>query len=116
MLKIKWPVLISILLLVASAANAGDSIAAKQKSAKAAKPKTAKPVAVKSATPGEIERISVDELIVMLAKNRPVTIIDVRNTDSYDTKIKGALQIPHEQVASRLKEIPRTREIVTYCA
>ncbi len=112
MLKIKWSVSVSVAVLLASATITG----AGQKSAKAGKPKTAKTVAAKSATPGEIERISVDELIVMMAKNRPVTIIDVRNTDSYETKIKGALQIPHDQIASHLKEIPRTREIVTYCA
>lgn len=112
MLRIKWPAIISVVVLLASATVTG----AGQKSAKARKPKPAKPVAAKSATPGEIERISVDELIVMMAKNKPVTIIDVRNTDSYDTKIKGALQIPHDQIASHLKEIPRTQEIVTYCA
>lgn len=60
--------------------------------------------------------MSVDELILMMAKKKPVTIIDVRNTDSYEEKILGALQIPEDQVESRLKEIPRNRPIVTYCA
>jgi hypothetical protein len=64
----------------------------------------------------EVERISVDELILMFSKKRPVTIIDVRNLDSYEEKIVGALQIPHDEVKSRLKEVPRDREIVTYCA
>ena len=63
-----------------------------------------------------IERISVDELILMLAKKKPVTIIDVRTLDSYDSKIKGALQIPVDETEARLKDIPRTAEIVTYCA
>jgi hypothetical protein len=64
----------------------------------------------------DIERITVDELILMLAKKKPVTIIDVRNLDSYQEKIVGALQIPHDDVKNRLKEVPRNREIVTYCA
>ncbi len=64
----------------------------------------------------KVERISVDELILMMAKKKPVTIIDSRVLDSYDTKIKGALQIPVTETEARLKEIPRDREIVTYCA
>lgn len=116
MLKIKWPVFISLFVLLVTAALTTGSISAGQRSAEARKPKAATPVAAKSETPGEIERISVDELIMMLAKNKPVTIIDVRKLDSYDTKIIGALEIPHDEIASRLKEVPRTREIVTYCA
>jgi hypothetical protein len=65
---------------------------------------------------GEVERVTVDELILMLSKKKPVTVIDVRNLDSYEQKIVGALQIPHDEIKSRLKEIPRNREIVTYCA
>jgi hypothetical protein len=64
----------------------------------------------------KVERISVDELILMVAKKKPVTIIDVRHLDSYEEKIVGALEIPWDQIESRLKEIPRNREIVTYCA
>lgn len=59
---------------------------------------------------------SVDELILMIAKKKPVTIIDVRHLDSYDEKIVGALQIPEDEVESRLKEVPRNRPVVTYCA
>lgn len=64
----------------------------------------------------KVERISVDELILMVARKKPVTIIDVRHHDTYDEKIKGALEIPFDQVEAHLKEIPRAREIVTYCA
>ena len=61
-----------------------------------------------------IERITLAELKALLARRAPVTIIDVRG-DS-DTKIKGALHIPLPEIEARLKEIPRDREIVTYCA
>ena len=66
----------------------------------------------------EVERITVDELKVMLAENKPVTIIDVRSPSTYDatdTKIKNAVRIPLDEIEARLKEIPRDREIVTYC-
>ena len=65
---------------------------------------------------GQVELASVDELILMQAKKKPVTVIDVRNLDSYDMKIKGAIQIPLDEIESRLKEIPRNAEIITYCA
>jgi len=60
--------------------------------------------------------MSVDELILMMAKKKPVTIIDVRHPDSYNEKITGALQIPYNEIESHLKDIPRNRPIVTYCA
>ena len=65
---------------------------------------------------GHVELASVDELILMQAKKKPVTVIDVRNLDTYDMKIKGALQIPLDDIESRLKEVPRNAEIITYCA
>lgn len=63
-----------------------------------------------------IARVSVDELILLLAKKKPVTIIDTRSLDSYDQKIKGALQIPADQIESRITEIPRGPEVIIYCA
>ena len=64
----------------------------------------------------KVERVSVDELILMLAQKKPVTIIDARLLDTYEEKIVGALEIPYDQVEAHLKEIPRNREIITYCA
>lgn len=64
----------------------------------------------------KVERVSVDELILMVAKKKPVTIIDVRHHDTYEEKITGALEIPFDQVEAHLKQIPRNREIITYCA
>ncbi len=64
----------------------------------------------------DLPRITVDELILMVAKKKPVVIIDVRVLDSYSEKILGAWQIPYDQIESHLKEIPRNRLVVTYCA
>ena len=66
--------------------------------------------------PAEAGRISVAELKEMLAANRPVTIIDVRALDSYEQRIKGALGIPLSELEARLADLPRDRDIVTYCA
>jgi hypothetical protein len=73
----------------------------------------------RGSAPAQVERISVDELILMLAKRRPVAIIDVRSRSSYessDRKIKGAIRIPLDELEKRIKEIPRAGQIVTYCA
>jgi rhodanese-related sulfurtransferase len=64
------------------------------------------------------ERITVDELKAKLAQKEPVLIIDVRGSD-YDasqTKIKGAMRIVPAELEARLKDLPRDKEIVTYCA
>lgn len=62
----------------------------------------------------DVGRITVDELKALLADGKPVTVIDVRN--DIDKKIKGAVNVPLDQTEARLAEIPRDREIVTYCA
>ncbi len=72
----------------------------------------------------EIERISAEELKAKIARNQPVTIIDVRSTNSYadsDNRIKGAIHVKLRRLKYRLgfpplKNVLRDREIVTYCA
>jgi predicted sulfurtransferase len=66
----------------------------------------------------EVKRITVKELKVLLDKNQPLTIIDVRMEYSYEestTKIKGAMRIEPDEFEAHLKEIPGDKEIVTYC-
>jgi 3-mercaptopyruvate sulfurtransferase SseA len=123
-----------LLLIVAMLALASVSDAQRtkskskaSKSAKATSPTPANPAdqpamqpqaTTEHKTEGEIERITVEELKEKLAKNAPVFIIDSRSQGSYDgseIKIKGALRIPADEIESRLKEIPRDREIVVYC-
>lgn len=60
------------------------------------------------------DRISLDDLKALLASGKPVLILDVRN--EVGSKIKGAVHIPLDQVEARVGEIPRDREVVTYCA
>lgn len=68
--------------------------------------------------------ISVEELKAKFTKNEPVTIIDVRASEGYansTSRIKGAIHVKLRRLKSRLgvppfKDIPRDREVVTYCA
>ena len=71
-----------------------------------------------------VEMISADELKTKVTSNQPVMIIDVRSSEGYaasSTTIKGAIHFKVRKLKSRLiypplKDLPRDREIVTYCA
>ncbi len=72
----------------------------------------------------EIAFIAPEELKAKLAKNEPLTIIDVRSTNDYigsDGKIKGAIYVKSRRLHARLgllplKDVPRDQQVVTYCA
>lgn len=62
--------------------------------------------------------ISADEFR-RLATNTPpdVLILDVRNRDEASAgMIKGALLIPDEELAARMKELPKDKRIVAHCS
>ena len=79
--------------------------------------------AVAQETP-QVATISVDELKAKLNNNQPVTIIDVRSSEGFansTTTIKGSIHFKVRRLKSRLafpplKDLPRDREIVTYCS
>lgn len=60
------------------------------------------------------DRITLEEFKAMLADKKAVLILDVRIGAT--TKIKGASYVPLDQLETRLQELPRDREIVTYCS
>jgi len=60
------------------------------------------------------DRVTVEELKRLLRDGRPVLVLDVRA--HAERVIKGARHIPLDQVESRAGELPRGREIITYCA
>ena len=74
--------------------------------------------------PSSTEFITVEELKSRIARNQPLTIIDVRATNEVidsGTMIKGAFHVKLRKLKSRLalpplKDFAREREIVTYCA
>jgi hypothetical protein len=59
------------------------------------------------------DRVTVEELKALVAEKKAI-ILDVRL--QADTKIKGAVHIPLGEVEARAEELPRDKEIVTYCA
>jgi predicted sulfurtransferase len=62
------------------------------------------------------KRIGRDEAI-KLVKAKKAVFVDVRSKESYDAEhIKGAVSIPLSDIVKRVKELPRGREIITYCA
>lgn len=72
----------------------------------------------------ETEFITAEELKAKLTRNEAVAIIDVRATSGLlngDNKIKGAVYVKLRRLKYRLgfpplSDVPRNREVVTYCA
>ena len=68
--------------------------------------------------------VTAEELKAKLARNEPVTVIDVRASSEFaesENKIKGAIHVKVRKLQSRLalpplKNVPRDSEVVTYCA
>ncbi len=59
------------------------------------------------------DRISLEEFTRLRAAGK-IFVLDVRY--GIDRKIKGATHIPLGDLESRLADLPRDREIVTYCS
>jgi rhodanese-related sulfurtransferase len=74
--------------------------------------------------PADVQFVTAEELKSKISKNEAIAIIDVRATSGLleaDNKIKGAVYVKLRRLKSRLglpplKDVPRDREVVTYCA
>jgi rhodanese-related sulfurtransferase len=81
-------------------------------------------VATQAQDAPSIQMISAEELKTKVTANQPVMIIDVRSSEGYarsNTTVKGAIHFKVRKLQSRLalapfKDLPKDREIVTYCA
>jgi len=81
-------------------------------------------IAAQAQTAPAVEMISADDLKAKVEGNHPVTIIDVRSSEGYAASaktVKGAIHFKLRKLKSRLiypplKDLPKDREIVTYCA
>jgi rhodanese-related sulfurtransferase len=63
-----------------------------------------------------LEPISAEELVARLKGGEPPVVVDVRPAAEYvAAHISGAVSIPLPELARRLRELPRDREIVAYC-
>lgn len=74
--------------------------------------------------PPEVSFITAEELKTKMDANQPLTLIDVRSSEGYaasSTTMKGALHFKLRKLKTRLayaplKNVPKDREVVTYCA
>lgn len=81
-------------------------------------------VSSQSVTSQSTELISVEELKTMLSNNETVLILDVRGSESYansTNRVRGAVHVQVRKLKFRLgfsplKDAPRDRHVVTYCA
>lgn len=47
---------------------------------------------------------------------RQTVLLDVRSREGYDEgHLPGAVHMPFEELPSRLKELPKSKDIITYC-
>ncbi len=71
-----------------------------------------------------VNTITAEELKTKMAKNEQVTVIDVRSSEGFansTTTVKGSMHFKLRKLKSRLnfaplKDLPRNREVITYCA
>lgn len=91
------------LALFAAQAQAGDTAAA----------------GVAQATPAaeRVPLISQEALLARQARKDPqLFVLDVRTPQEYAAgHVPGAVNVPYDQVAGRLAEIPRDKDVVIYC-
>jgi rhodanese-related sulfurtransferase len=50
------------------------------------------------------------------ARSQDIVVLDTRTSDAFDEEhIPQAINIPTEQLAQRLSELPKSKEVVPYC-
>jgi len=63
----------------------------------------------------EIQRVSIDETKTALDAGSAL-VVDVRSAEAYQgSHISGAINIPLEELESRLGELDQAKWIITYC-
>jgi 3-mercaptopyruvate sulfurtransferase SseA len=63
-----------------------------------------------------VRRVTVEELRAALEKGTAI-VIDVRSKEQFNAgHIKGAQWIMGDEIAGRIKELPKNKLVVTYCS
>jgi len=64
---------------------------------------------------GDHPQVDIETVLAASPDNRPV-VVDVRTPEEFAAgHIPGAVHVPVDELRSRLRELPREREIATYC-
>lgn len=65
-----------------------------------------------------VPRITVQDLKAKMDRGDDLVILDVRTGNDYEgskIKIKGAVRMSIVKIEDRYKELPKDKEVVTYC-
>ena len=64
----------------------------------------------------DVEELTKDELWQRLKRPDKLVVLDVRPREEYEAgHIPGAISIPLEELKRRVKELPKSKQIVAYC-
>ena len=64
----------------------------------------------------DVEELTKDELWQRLKRQDKLVVLDVRPSEEYEAgHIPGAISIPLEELKRRVKELPKSKQIVAYC-
>ncbi|MGL6224271.1 MAG: rhodanese-like domain-containing protein [Steroidobacteraceae bacterium] len=99
---------------VAMAANAAEPAAAtKAASVPAAVPTASAPAAPQTALP----EMSQAALLEHQAKHADhLFVLDVRSPEEFrEGHVPGAVNVPYDQIAARIAEVPKDKDVVLYC-
>ena len=103
------PAVLAAWLFVPATASAGDA-------ARAATPPAAAAPAAQPA-PAKMTPMTQEQLLEHMRRHPDhVFVLDVRTPQEYaEGHVPGAVNVPHDQVASRLAEVPKDKDVVLYC-
>ena len=87
---------------------------------------TTRPAKIIRATPAQLKRYFEAKLAAELGPHnvkrlldagaKDVVLLDVRSAEGYrEGHVPGAVNIPFEELPNRLKELPKRKEIISYC-
>jgi rhodanese-related sulfurtransferase len=90
----------------------------------AAKPSASPAIAASPSPSPPVAFVTASELKAQISAKQPVTIVDVRSSQAYETnpeRIKGAIHVRLRRLKTRLAQhpfssLPRDQPVVTYCA
>lgn len=65
----------------------------------------------------EVATVTPDALLERQRRgDAALTVLDVRTAEEYASgHVPGAVNIPHDQLADRIAEVPRDKDVVLYC-
>jgi rhodanese-related sulfurtransferase len=80
-------------------------------------PAPSQPASAPAAASASLPLISQQALLARLAKkDQALFVLDVRTPQEFAAgHVPGAVNIPYDQVASQLAEIPKDKDVVLYC-